>query len=147
MRSRYRSNNPSTVIQICYACVRHTQERRYREDHNELLHAKKKLVINTYHFNRIVDTIQKLEGFKYATPMDLNMGYNTMNILPHCRYMTTIVTKFGKSRYIRLLMGMCVPGDTSQSKEENLLDDIKVINKYIDAIGRSGYGMSRFGAI
>ena len=40
--------------------------------------------------------MQQLEGFQYATTLDLNVGYYTISILRASQYMTTIVTDFWK---------------------------------------------------
>ena len=62
--------------------------------------------INPYPLPRITKTIQQLEGFQYATKLDLNMGYYTMRISPVIKYMMMIVTEFGKFKYNFLPMGM-----------------------------------------
>ena len=64
-----------------------------------------RLVINPYHLPRIVETIQKLEGFQYVTALDINMVYYTIRLSPASQEMTTIVTKFGRFRYNRLPNG------------------------------------------
>ena len=48
--------------------------------------------------------------------------------------MKAIVTEFGKFRYIRLRMGMCISGDIFQAKVDGLIGDIKGIKTYIDEI-------------
>ena len=78
--------------------------------------------------------MQQLEGFQYATALDINMGYYTIMIFPASQDMTTIITKFGKFRYNRLPMGMCASGDIFQAKVDKLLGDIKGIKTYIDDI-------------
>ena len=83
---------------------------------------------------RIGETMQQLEGFQYATTLDLNMVYYTIRISPASQYMTTIVTEFGIFRYNSLPMGMCASGDIIQAKVDNLISDIKGLKKYIDDI-------------
>ena len=51
-----------------------------------------KLFIKPYPLPIIGDTIQQLEGFKYATALDLNMVYYNIRLSPASKYMTTIVT-------------------------------------------------------
>jgi hypothetical protein len=75
-----------------------------------------------------------LEGFQYATALDLNMGYYTIQLSPGTKDMTTIVTEFGKFRYNVLPMGMCVSGDIFQAKVNELLGDIEGVKAYIDDI-------------
>ena len=44
------------------------------------------------------ETMQKLEGLKYATSSDINMEHYTISLSPTSQYMTTIVTEFWKFR-------------------------------------------------
>ena len=78
--------------------------------------------------------MQQLEGFQYATSLDLNMGYYTISLSPASQYMTKIVTEFEKFRYNRLHMVMCAPGDIFQSKVDGLLGDIKGFKTYTNDI-------------
>ena len=55
-----------------------------------------KLVRKPYPLPIIGETMQQLEGFQYATTLDLNVGYYTISILRASQYMTTIVTDFWK---------------------------------------------------
>ena len=66
-----------------------------------------KIVRTLYTLTRIGKTMQQLEGFHFATALDLNMGYYTIRILPSSPYIAAIVTKFDKFRYNRLPIGMC----------------------------------------
>jgi hypothetical protein len=92
------------------------------------------IVRKPYPIPRIGDTLQQLEGFQYATALDLNMGYYTIQLDPATKDMTTIVTEFGKFRYNVLPMGMCVSGDIFQAKVNELLGDIEGVKAYIDDI-------------
>ena len=76
---------------------------RFVTDYHRL---KQKLVGKPYPLPRIVKNMHKLEIFKYATELDLNMGYYTIRLSPTSQDMTTIVTEFGKFRYNRPPMGM-----------------------------------------
>ena len=68
--------------------------------------------------------MQQLEGFQYATALDINMGCYTIRISPASQKLSTIVTEFGKSRYNRLPMGMCASGYIFQAKVDKTLGDI-----------------------
>ena len=57
-----------------------------------------------------------------------------MRLLTAIKYMTTIVSEFGKYRYNHIPMGMYVSGHTFQAKIDQLLVDIKGIKTYIDDI-------------
>ena len=75
--------------------------------------------------------MQQLEGYHYATVLDLNMGYYTIRISPTSQDMKTIVTEFGKFRYKCLPMGMCASWDIFWDKENELLGDIEGVKTYI----------------
>ena len=45
---------------------------------------------------RIADTLQQLEGFTFATALEINMGYYTIPQAECSKDVTTIVTEFGK---------------------------------------------------
>ena len=92
------------------------------------------MVTNPYPLPIIDETIQKLEGFQYATALDINMGYYTISLSPASQDMTTIINGFGKFRYNCLHMGMCDSEDILQGKVEKLLGDIEGIKTYIDDI-------------
>ena len=82
-----------------------------------------------------------MEGFTFATALDLNMGYYTIPLAECSKDVTTIVTEFGKFRYTCLPMGMVISGNELQSKMYNLIGDIegvKTINNII-CIGKSSF--------
>ena len=87
-----------------------------------------------YPIPRISDVLQQLEGFQYATTLDLNMGYYTVSIGLGSRDLTTIVTEFGKYRYKRLPMGLSCAPDVFQSKINELLGDLDSVRAYIDDV-------------
>ena len=45
------------------------------------------------------DTLQQLEGFQYATSLDMNIGYDHLKLTPEAFEMCNIVTEFGKYNY------------------------------------------------
>ena len=63
-------------------------------------------------------------GFHYDIELYLNMGYYTIEVLPHSMDTTTIATKFLKVRYNRLPMGIYKSRDIFQDKIDNFLGDI-----------------------
>ena len=65
----------------------------------DYLKLNQEIVITPYPLPRICETMQQLEGFQYATALDLNMGYYTIDILPKSCDLTTIVTEFGRFKY------------------------------------------------
>ena len=76
---------------------------RFINDYQSINH---QLVRKSHPLPIIDKKIQQLEIFQYATALDLNMGYYTINILTASQDMTTIVTEFGKFIYNSLPMGM-----------------------------------------
>lgn len=93
-----------------------------------------KLKRKPYPLPRISDTLQQLEGFQYATSLDLNMGYYHIVLSPEAADMCTIITEFGKFRYKRLPMGVACSPDIFQAKIYELLGDIEGTKAYIDDI-------------
>ena len=53
---------------------------------------------------------------------------------PYIRYMTTIVTKYGKFRYNSLPMGICTSGGDFQAKLDYILGVIECVKTYINDI-------------
>jgi hypothetical protein len=49
-----------------------------------------------YPLPRISDTLQQLEGFQYATSLDMNMGYYHICLSERSSDMCTIITEFIK---------------------------------------------------
>jgi hypothetical protein len=93
-----------------------------------------KLKQSPYPLPRIDDTLQQLEGFQYATALDINMGYYHIQLSTEAQEMRTIVTEFGKYQYLRLPMGVVCAPDIFQSKINELLGDIEAVRAYINDI-------------
>ena len=93
-----------------------------------------KLVIKPYTLPRIGKTMQQLEGFQYATALDINRRYCAIIISPANQYMTKRVNEFWKFRYNLLPLGMSASGDIFQSKLDDLLVDTEVVKLYINDI-------------
>ena len=92
------------------------------------------IVRKPYPISRIADTLQQLEGLKYATALNLDMGYYTIPIAEYSKNIKLIVTEFGKLRYTCLPMGMVIYGNVFQSKVYDLIGDIEGARTYIDDI-------------
>ena len=88
----------------------------------------------TYPLPRIMDTMQQMEGFQFASALDLNMGYYTIQVHPESKDYLTIVTEFGKFRYNTIPMGLANSCDIFQAKVTELLGDIEMVKCYIDDI-------------
>jgi hypothetical protein len=65
--------------------------------------------------------LQELEGFTYATTLDLNMGYYTIRLDPTAGKMFTIIFPWGKYSYQRLPKGFAGLADIFQAEMGNLM--------------------------
>ena len=81
---------------------------------------------------KISDMLQKLEGFLYATSLDLNMGYYHILLTPNSARLCTIVLPWGKYEYVRLPMGLCNSPDIFQEKMSELMTGLEFARAYID---------------
>ena len=59
------------------------------------------------------------------------MGYYTISISLDSQDMTTIFIEFGKFKYNRIPMGVCVSGNILQAKVDNIPGDIEGVKTYI----------------
>ena len=94
---------------------------RFISDFRKLNEALKR---KPYPIPKIQDMLQKLEGFKYATALDLNMGYYTIKLNPDAQTLCTIVLPWGKYKYKRLPMGVAGSPDIFQAKMSSLWRDL-----------------------
>ena len=81
---------------------------------------------------KIVETLQELEGFTYASQLDLNMGYYTIRLDPDSSKICTIVLPWGKYSYQRLPMGVAGLPGIFQEKMMGLMSDLRYVRAYID---------------
>ena len=81
---------------------------------------------------KIVDTLQQLEGFTYASQLDLNMGYYTIRLDDPSAKICTIILPWGKYSYQRLPMGVAGSPDIFQEKMSALMSTLEYVFAYID---------------
>jgi transposase InsO family protein len=81
---------------------------------------------------KIQDLLLKLEGFSYATSLDLNMGYYHIMLSPESQVLCTIVLPWGKYEYLRLPMGLSNSPDIFQEKMSALMYDLEYVRTYLD---------------
>ena len=77
---------------------------RFISDFREL---NKRIKRKPYPIPNIQDMLLNLEGFRYATSLDLNMGYYHLELDERAKELCTIVLPFGKFEYQRTPMGLC----------------------------------------
>jgi hypothetical protein len=91
----------------------------------------KRIVRKPYPIPKISTTLQELEGFTYATTLDLNMGYYTIRLDPMASKMCTIIFPWGKYSYMRLPMGFAGSADIFQAEMGNLMASLEYVRAYI----------------
>ena len=74
----------------------------------------------------------ELEGFKYATSLDFNMGYYHMILTPFARRFCNIVLTWGKYKYCCLPMGISVSPEIFQEKMSELMSGLEFARAYLD---------------
>jgi hypothetical protein len=85
----------------------------------------------SYAIPRIQDILISLNGFTYATSIDLNMGYYAIRLTSNAQKLCTIVFPWGKYSYLRLFMGIENSPDIFQSQ---LMDRLDYVRAYLDDI-------------
>jgi hypothetical protein len=98
----------------------------------DLRELNKRIKRKPFPIPKITDMLQKLEGFSYATSLDLNMGYYHIELTPNSSRMCTIVLPWGKYEYLRLPMGLCNSPDIFQEKISELMAGLEFCRAYID---------------
>ena len=77
-----------------------------------------------YPIPKIQHLLQNLEGFKYGTALDLNMGYYHLELSAKSKELCTITTQWGKYKYQRLPMGLCNSPDIFQERMNEVLEGL-----------------------
>ncbi len=92
----------------------------------------KRLVRKPFPLPKISTVLQELEGFTFATALDLNMGYYTIRLDPDASRICTIIFPWGKYSYKRLPMGVAGSPDNFQSKMSELMATLEFVRTYLD---------------
>jgi hypothetical protein len=90
------------------------------------------IVRKPYPFPKISTILQELEGFTYATALDLNTGYYTIRLDPTASKMCTIIFPWGKYSYKRLPMGFGGSADIFQAQIMDLMASLEFVGAYMD---------------
>ncbi len=85
-----------------------------------------------YPIPKISTTLHELEGFTYATTLDLNMSYYTIRLDPMASKTCTIIFMWGKYSYLRLPLGFAGSADIFQVEMRNLMASLKYVWAYIN---------------
>ena len=92
----------------------------------------KRIVRKPFPIPKITTVLQELEGFTYATALDLNMGYYTIRLDPDASRICTIIFPWGKYSYKRLPMGVAGSPDIFQAKMSELMAALEFVRTYLD---------------
>jgi hypothetical protein len=92
----------------------------------------KRIVRKPYPVPKISTILQELEGFTYATALELNMGYYTIKLDPTASKMCTIIFPWGKYSYKRLHMGFGGSADIFQAQIMALMASLKFVQAHMD---------------
>ena len=99
---------------------------------SEFREVNKRIVRKPFPLPKISTVLQELEGFTFATALDLNMGYYTIRLDPDASKICTIIFPWGKYSYLRLPMGIAGSPDIFQSKMTELMATLEFVRAYID---------------
>ena len=93
----------------------------------------KRVVRRPFPIPKISTTLHELEGFIYATALDLNMSYYTIRLDPKVVKMFTIIFPWGKEySYLRLPMRYAGSADIFQAAMMNLMEALEYVRAKID---------------
>jgi hypothetical protein len=82
---------------------------------------------------KISMVLQELEGFSFATALDLSMGhYYTITLDPDASKICTIIFSWGKYSYKRLSIGIADSPDIFQGKVSELMKSLEYVQAYLD---------------
>ena len=94
----------------------------------------KRLVRKPFPLPKITVMLQEIEGFSYATSLDLNMGYYTIRLDADASKICTIIFPWGKYSYKRLPMGIAGSPDIFQAKMSELMAALEWVRTYLDDV-------------
>jgi hypothetical protein len=96
------------------------------------LEVNKRFIRKTFPIPQKSMVLQELEGFTFATALDLNMGYYTIRLDPDASRICTIIFPWRRYSYKRLLKGIAGSPDIFQGKMSELLESLEYVQAYLD---------------
>jgi hypothetical protein len=82
----------------------------------------------------IQDILNSLNGFTYATSIDINMGYCTTHLMPQAQKLCMIGFPWGKHSYLQVSIGLANSADIFQSKISQLMVGLDFVRAYLDDV-------------
>ncbi len=76
--------------------------------------------------------MQEIEGFSFATVLDLNMGYYTIRLDPDASKICTIIFPLGKYSYKQSPVGIAGSPEIFQGKISELMESLEYVRAYLD---------------
>jgi hypothetical protein len=92
----------------------------------------KRLIRKPFPIPKISTILQELEGFTFATALDLNMGYYTIRLDPNASRICTVIFPWGKYSYKRHPLGIAGSPNIFQNKMLELMEDLEYVQAYLD---------------
>src|SRR5688500_14997481 len=98
----------------------------------DLRELNKRIKRHPFPIPKIQEMLLKLEGFMFATSLDLNMGYYHLFLMPNTSWLCTVVLLWGKYKCLRLPMGLCNSPGIFQEKMRELMAWLEFARAYLD---------------
>jgi len=121
----------STWAAPSFIVPKKTGDVRVVTDFREL---NKWIVRKPYPLPKILDILQKMEKFKFATAVDLRKGYYHIPLDKATQKLCTTVLPWGKYSYERLPMGIATSPDIFQKAMNDIFGDLDYVLVYLDDI-------------
>jgi hypothetical protein len=90
------------------------------------------VVRKPFEIPKISRVLQEIEGFSYATALDLNIGNYTIRLDPDASKICTIIFPWGKYFYKRLSIGIAGSPDIFQGKMSELIETLEYVRASLD---------------
>src|SRR5687767_13319122 len=100
----------------------------------DLRDLNKRIKRHPYPIPKIQEMLHTLEGFMFATSLDLNMGYYHLLLTSNASRLCTVVIPWGKYEYLRLPMGLCNSPDIFQEKMNEPMTGLEFARAYLDIL-------------
>ena len=111
-----------------FTIIHHTKKDGTMHVITDFREVNKRLVRKPFPIPKISTVLQELEGFTYATSLDLNMGYYTIRLDPHSSKICTLIFPWGKYSYLWLPMGIAGSPDIFQAKISEVMVALEFVS-------------------